>query len=97
LIAPHHGRKSDRCYDFLDVLKPRLTFFGNANCEHLAYSAWNYRKLPYITNNEAASMVVDVNGRTMNLYVRKEAFARAGNSGTCYSERLKAYFVCAIR
>lgn len=36
LIAPHHGRKSSRNYDFLDVLKPKLTFFGNAPSEHLA-------------------------------------------------------------
>ena len=40
LIAPHHGRKSGRSYQFLDVLRPRLTFFGNARAEHLAYSAW---------------------------------------------------------
>ena len=37
LIAPHHGRDSERSYDFLDVLKPKMTFFGNANSEHLAY------------------------------------------------------------
>ena len=28
LIAPHHGRKSGRSYEFLDTLKPTLTFFG---------------------------------------------------------------------
>ena len=35
LIAPHHGRSSGRSYDFLDVLNPSMTFFGNARSEHL--------------------------------------------------------------
>jgi hypothetical protein len=39
LIEPHHGRKSGRSYDFLDTLKPKVTIFGNANSEHLAYGA----------------------------------------------------------
>ena len=51
LIAPHHGRKSGRSYEFLDVLNPAMTFFGNARSEYLAYSAWNCRNLPRITNN----------------------------------------------
>lgn len=51
LIAPHHGRDSDRSYEFLDVLKPTLTFFGNAPSEHLAYSKWRNRGLSFITNN----------------------------------------------
>src|ERR1700730_6130391 len=59
LIAPHHGRKSDRLYDFLDVVNPTLTLFGNANSEHLAYNAWNYRKLHFITNNQANCIVID--------------------------------------
>ncbi len=37
LLAPHHGRKSNRTYQFLDVVKPKITLFGNANHEHLAY------------------------------------------------------------
>ena len=51
LIAPHHGRKSGRSYEFLDVLKPKMTFFGNAPSKDLAYGAWRNRGLPYITNN----------------------------------------------
>ena len=71
LIAPHHGRSSGRSYDFLDVLNPSMTFFGNARSEHLAYGAWNYRKLPFITNNQANCMVVDAGETPMNLYVTK--------------------------
>ena len=50
LFAPHHGRKSDRDYSFLDVVKPRISFFGCAPSEHLAYSAWQYRNLLYFTS-----------------------------------------------
>lgn len=75
LIAPHHGRKSDRCYDFLDVLKPKLTFFGNANSEDMAYGAWNSRDLWFITNNQAGCMIVDINDG-MHLYVDAQAIRR---------------------
>src|SRR5262249_40608013 len=45
LIAPHHGRDSGRGYEFLDMVNPKLTLFGNAPSEHLAYDAWNSRDL----------------------------------------------------
>lgn len=93
LIAPHHGRDSGRAYDFLDVLKPSLTFFGNASSEHLAYGAWNSRGLPFVTNNQANCMVVDTSQDSMALYVTHEPFARAKNSATFYSESAKAWFV----
>jgi competence protein ComEC len=44
LIAPHHGRHSDRNFEFLDVLKPKLTLFGNAPCEHMSYEEWYKRR-----------------------------------------------------
>jgi len=96
LIAPHHGRSSKRSYDFLDVLKPRMTFFGNARAEHLAYSAWNYRKLPFMTNNQAGCMIVDVGEDQMNLYVTNERFAKAANPSTFYSSRLQGYYYGGI-
>ncbi len=92
LIAPHHGRASKRSYEFLDVLKPKMTFFGNAKSEHLAYSAWNYRNLPFITNNQAGCMVVDAGEDPVDLYVTNERFARAANSSTFYSNNFKAYY-----
>lgn len=85
LIAPHHGRKSDRSYKFLDVLKPKMTFFGNAPSKDLAYSAWRCRDLPYITNNMAGNMVVDCDNN-MQLYVSNESYARDENSSTFYKE-----------
>lgn len=96
LIAPHHGRKSGRSYKFLDIVKPKLTFFGNAASKHLAYSAWNYRNLPFITNNQADCMIVDTNGDNMVLYVTYEKFAKKLNPYATYDNRLKAYYVGTI-
>lgn len=53
LIAPHHGRRSGRSHEFLDTLNPKLTFFGIAKSDHLAYDEWYRRDLPVITNNQA--------------------------------------------
>ena len=96
LIAPHHGRSSGRSYGFLDVLKPRLTFFGNARSEDLAYGAWNYRDLPFITNNQANCMVVGAGDNSLDLYVTNESFARAINASTSYCELFGAWFVYSI-
>jgi hypothetical protein len=96
LIAPHHGRDSGRSYEFLDVLRPTLTFFGNARSEHLAYDAWRNRGLPIVTNNQANCMVVDANASPMNLYVTNETFARKVNPNTHYSSQFRAWFTCPI-
>jgi competence protein ComEC len=74
LIAPHHGRASDRSYDFLDVLNPALTLFGNAPSEHLAYGAFKSRDLPIITNNQAGCVMLDIND-TVSVYVTNKKFA----------------------
>jgi len=81
LIAPHHGRDSGRSWDFLDVLKPRLTLFGVAKSEHLAYDAWNRRNLDKITNNQAGNVVLDVWGNQMHVYVENETYAESRNPG----------------
>lgn len=91
LIAPHHGRDSGRSYEFLDVLRPKITFFGNVNAEHLAYGAWNSRDLRFITNNQAGCMIVDAGPIDLDLYVTHKPFAEKLNRHTFYSERLKAY------
>jgi hypothetical protein len=96
LIAPHYGRDSGRSYEFLDVLRPTLTFFGNARSEHLAYDAWRNRGLLIITNNQANCMVVDAGPSPMNLYVTNETFAKRVNPDTSYSDRFRAWFVGPI-
>ena len=96
LIAPHHGRKSGRSYEFLDVLKPKLTFFGNAPSQHLAYDAWNNRNLPFVTNNQANCMVVDTSMNQMGLYVTNETYAKAVYPQSSYHIDFKAWYVCSI-
>ncbi|WP_323671830.1 hypothetical protein [Candidatus Poriferisodalis multihospitum] len=96
LIAPHHGRDSGRSYEFLDVLKPTLTFFGNAPSQHLAYGAWSSRGLPIVTNNQANCMVLDANRSPMVLYVTHEPFAKAKNANSFYSSQFHAWYVGPI-
>ncbi|HEY1722223.1 MAG TPA: hypothetical protein VGG27_13345 [Magnetospirillaceae bacterium] len=96
LIAPHHGRHSDRSFDFLDVVNPRLTFFGNASSEHLAYDAWRNRSLPIITNNQAGCMVVNTSANPMEVYVTNKSFAQKLNAETSYEPKYRAYFCGTI-
>ncbi len=97
LIAPHHGRKSSRDYSFLDTLKPKLSFFGNAESKNLAYDAWNYRGLPYITNNQAGCMVVDANKPNMPVYVTNQKFANQRTTYTWYSDIYKGWYLQDIK
>lgn len=81
LIAPHHGRDSDRSYDFLDVVNPTLTLFGNAESESLAYGPWASRGLERITNNQAGCVVVGID-QDLSVYVSCKAFAEKANPYT---------------
>lgn len=75
LIACHHGRSSDRCHDFLDTLKPKLSLFGCADSDHLAYDAWNSRDLFHITNNQAGNVILDAASTGIHVYVENQKFA----------------------
>ena len=97
LIAPHHGRRSERSYEFLDTLKPTLTFFGNARSEYLAYNAWHNRGLAIVTNNQANCMVVDAGASPMILYVTHENSARRVNPRTFYEDAVRAWYVGPIK
>lgn len=96
LIAPHHGRDSGRSFEFLNTLKPTLTFFGNAPSDDLAYSAWHNRGLSIVTNNQANCMIVDASAAPMKLYVTHGNFAMKVNSDTFYSNTFKAWYVGPI-
>jgi len=72
LFAPHHGRDSERNYDFLNVVKPKLTLFGNASSEHLAYSCYSGIR---ITNNQAGYIILDITPEKFVVYVKNEQFA----------------------
>jgi beta-lactamase superfamily II metal-dependent hydrolase len=97
LIAPHHGRDSGRDYEFLNTVNPKLTIFGNASSDHLAYDAWNNRDLPIITNNQAGYIILDITGSGLFVYVKNEKFARriaeANEWATFKSDELDAWYL----
>lgn len=95
LFAPHHGRKSDRSYSFLDVVKPRVSFFGCAPSEHLAYSAWQYRDLLYFTNNQCGNVHVYPNGEIVEVFIENERYARDATMGSTY-QRDGYWFLCKV-
>lgn len=71
LFAPHHGRDSGRSYDFLDMLKPKITLFGNASSKHLADDCYPPIR---ITNNQAGYIVIDISEDSMAFYVKNYDF-----------------------
>jgi beta-lactamase superfamily II metal-dependent hydrolase len=102
LLAPHHGRDSNRSYEFLNTLKPRLTLMGNASSSHLAYTCYPRIR---ITNNQAGYVILDISEDGIQVYVKNKEFAlwfrqyssRNRNWGEpSYSAKHKAYFVCQL-
>jgi competence protein ComEC len=86
LFAPHHGRDSSRKYDFLDIVKPRVTLFGNASFEHLAYDS--YKKFR-ITNNQAGYIIIDISEEMIVFYAKNEEFADDFNKKRGWGKPLK--------
>ncbi|PKA22289.1 hypothetical protein CH381_31685 [Leptospira sp. mixed culture ATI2-C-A1] len=97
LIAPHHGRKSGRNYEFLDILKPKYTLFGCAPSEHLAYSAWNYRKLEFNTNNQCGNIVLEIENRNIDVYIENFNFAYTNEGNISRKNKQDYYFLRNIR
>ena len=96
LIAPHHGRKSGRSYEFLDYVNPKLTFFGCAPSENLAYGAWNYRKLAHLTNNQCGCIVAEGNG-AMHIYVENDTFAVSNGDDITLTNAQGFYYLCTVK
>ena len=97
LIAPHHGRKTGGNRDYLDVLKPKLTLFGNAKSQYLDYNAWNNRDLEHITNNQANCIILDADSENgIDVYVTYETFAKKRNPYSSYSIKFKAWHLMTI-
>lgn len=77
LIAPHHGRDSDKDFSFLDVMRPKLTLVGNAKSVHLAYDEWNDRNLEHIQNNQGGDIMIDIHDGEMHVSCSNRTFAEA--------------------
>lgn len=75
LIAPHHGRDSDKDFSFLDVMKPQITLMGNAKSKFLAYDEWSNRGLSHITNNQAGNILIEFEEGSMYISISNKVFA----------------------
>lgn len=75
LIAPHHGRDSDKDFAFWDIMKPRLTLMGNAKSKFLAYDEWNNRGLEHFTNNQVDNVLVEFDDSAMHVSISNKSFA----------------------
>lgn len=95
LFAPHHGRKSDRDYAFLDVVAPRISFFGCAPSEHLAYSAWNNRNLLFFTNNQCGNVRIYPRGEAVEVFIENGTYANEYTEGKTYQEE-GYWFLCEV-
>lgn len=96
LIAPHHGRKTGGNDNYLDVLRPKLTLFGNSKSKYLDYNSWINRDLDHITNNQAGNVIIKAEGKYLKVYVSYEIFARKRNSNTFFDKNLNAWFIMNI-
>jgi len=81
LLAPHHGRDSDRSYDFLDRIQPQLTLIGCAPSQYIDYDQWNRRNLEFITSNQAGNVVLEIYSEGINVYIENDRFAQAKLGG----------------
>ena len=75
LIAPHHGRDSDKDFSFLDIMKPKLTLFGNVASKDAAHDEWNRRGLPHLTNNQTGNVLIDIANVGMVVAVSNKKYA----------------------
>lgn len=95
LLAPHHGRKSGGNDEFLDILKPKLTLFGNAKSKDLDYNSWNNRNLKKYTNNQAGTIILEIDD-DIKIYCTNEKFARGINSSSYYNYQYEAWLLDCI-
>lgn len=80
LFAPHHGRNSDLDFSFLDIVKPRVSFFGCAPSGYLAYSAWQNRDLLFFTNNQCGNVhIYPLSNKSFDIYIENQTYAEAFN------------------
>ena len=86
LIAPHHGRDSDKDFGFLDIMKPKITLFGNADSKDMAYQPWIDRKLIKFTNNQIGDAVLEVSLNKFAIYVSNKSFVDEFRSKNKFQE-----------
>ncbi len=89
LVAPHHGRKSNTDYEFLKIMKPKLTLIGNAQSKDLNYSAYDRYSKRKLTNNQAGNVVIQkVNNNWYVLITNKSFAEKKTEFDKLYSEEI---------
>lgn len=76
LLAPHHGRHSDRSYDFLDFLRPKLTVLGCSPSKYIDYAQWGRRGLDILTSNQAGNVVLEIQQGFYDVYIENDVYCR---------------------
>lgn len=102
LIAPHHGRKSDRDFSFLEVLKPKLTLLGNAKSNNKEYNA--YKKYgEIITNEQAGNIILKISTKSIRVYIENKNFVKSycnindDELDGKFNSDLEAYYIKKIK
>jgi beta-lactamase superfamily II metal-dependent hydrolase len=96
MLAPHHGRHSNRSYDFLDYSKPKLTLIGCSPSDYIEYDQWRRRGLDYITSNQAGNVVLNI-GEAIDVYIENEKYVEACGKTTRYKNDQGYTFYKTIR
>ena len=97
MLAPHHGRDSDRSWDFLEKIKPQFSVLGCASSKHLAYDAWNRRGLEKITQNQAGNIAVYPDSDGLSVYVENDRFAQAYGGDTSTTDKYGNCYLTYIK
>jgi competence protein ComEC len=96
LLAPHHGRKSDRDFGYLNTVKPRASLLGCAPSKDLAYHAWKNRDLYYYTQNQTGNTVLEIEDNKINIFIENETFAENAGGNTSTKNGQGYYYLATI-
>lgn len=94
LFAPHHGRGSggNASNTYLNILKPKLAILGSAPSDDKNYPAFNGKKIPLLTNDEAGDITFEFIGDRIKLTCSKrtlEEILESKNLGSDYEQAWK--------
>ena len=77
-FAPHHGRDSDRDFEFLDIVKPRITILGNAESNQKADDQYRDKSLYKFSNTQAGNFKFEINSdNKLEVYFSNKKFAES--------------------
>lgn len=90
MLAPHHGRDSNRDYAFLDDIRPTVTLIGCSPSSYIEYREWQKRGLEYLMSNQSGNVVLEISNNVIEVFVENENFVVA--SGRPLIENGQGYF-----